>query len=236
MTQSCLPGMGTPQFEPVSPFNCTLGFIGSLYDNSLNTSVDHLSPRRGDVGDGLTGLVNVGLAFSGNPQLTQFGGVIDSLGFNKTAIPSQVVLPEIYPTNSLYYRSWAIGYPPGNVQGNQRFPGDPRIYYPSGTTIGGIWLLNCSTTVSEVVKDQLSVRRLAAAHFQQPNLAQQNVVKQLQDRFDRARGNRPLPPSKNPEPEKGLHRAVSAPVHGSMGMEGPARDVKVGLLAALDGM
>lgn len=340
-------------------FNCTAGFSGDIYANQLNKSTT-----------GVTNFPdpNVGLGFSKDPQLTQVGGLeagyhgIGDLGPNQNW-----TLPEIYPTNPLYYGAWALGYPPGDPFSNLNFTNDTGIYYQEGDILGGIWMLNCSTNVhevnytwingavgtfehrlastdmsgllsapfamapynqymhnalasiasvagsgnnsraiaasfadgfsssllaysvgamgpvlneyeqvrnstinvaripmiplylllatkaayvlavitlaigaycfthpaeTEIVKAQLSVRGLAAAHFQQPDLAQQNVVKVLQNRIDIAKGKTPTEESECPTPEKGMHRAAMAPVFGS---ESVPRDAKVGLLPAADG-
>jgi hypothetical protein len=365
MTQRCYFNFDTAPGEVGSRFNCTSGFSGNLYDSWLNTSATDFTSS--------TSSVNVGLAFSGNPQLTQVGGVEWGHGLDP-AIDPNWTLPEIYPTNPLYYGVWAVGYPSIDLSSDLNFTGDTGIYYDEGSTVGGIWLLNCSTTVhevsytwingtintfnhslasndtsallsapftmapistyvqnaltsvanlaglgnnsgaivtsfaegfskillaysigamgpilneyeqardstinvaripiiplylliatkaiyvlaiiilafgaycfthpaeTEIVKAQLSVQGLAAAHFQQPNLAQQNVVKALQKRIDIAEGQAPPPPpteeSEDPLPQKGIQHAETAPVHGSETTEALLKDARVGLLPGADG-
>lgn len=88
---------------------------------------------------------------------------------------------------------------------------------------------------TEIVKAQLSVNGLAAAHFNQPSLVQQNVVKELERRLDLAKDK-----SKTSQPVGGsendrithLKGAITAPVQGTVGQHQKA---KVGLLPGADG-
>jgi hypothetical protein len=124
-------------------FNCTRAFSGNLFSTSLNTSA---SPN-----DYVEGSLNVGLAFAGNPELTEAGeqfyvnttypGYPSSYesGFNST---------KLYTTNPLYYGAWAAGYPAPDLSVDSTAPtfeGDTGIFWDRDR--GGRFLLNCSTTV-----------------------------------------------------------------------------------------
>ncbi|KAI1628977.1 hypothetical protein EDD37DRAFT_30846 [Exophiala viscosa] len=81
---------------------------------------------------------------------------------------------------------------------------------------------------TEVVKAQLSVQGLAAAHFDQPDLVRKNVVQEVQSRLDPAK-NGGSPTSETPV--QPLERAATAPALGG----GPAGEAteelpKVGLM------
>ncbi|KAJ9625417.1 hypothetical protein H2204_010390 [Knufia peltigerae] len=98
---------------------------------------------------------------------------------------------------------------------------------------------------TEIVKAQLSVKGLAAAHFDQPDLMRQDVVKQVQSRLEQAKGdgNGVAGPSSSPEgssstastppppppppPQQQLGRAATAPVGGG---EREEHKPKIGLM------
>jgi hypothetical protein len=67
---------------------------------------------------------------------------------------------------------------------------------------------------TEIVKAQLSMKGIAIAHFQQPDLDQENIVKELQNHIDISKGKALLPTndSEGPLPNKAVHRAATAPV------------------------
>ena len=97
---------------------------------------------------------------------------------------------------------------------------------------------------TEVVKAQLSVKGLAAAHFNSPGLLQQNVVKQIEDRLDSANNGTDKSNAKQddlPSEKKGLQRAATVAVLGTAAGAGavaaaaPPADAKVGLLPTADG-
>lgn len=374
MTQLCYFNFDAAQSGHL--FNCTRAFSGDIYSPVLNTSA---SPD-----DYLDASSNVGLAFSSNPQLTKAGGEIFmshiAVGWGEQDnLTDGFYYPELYPTNPLYYGSWASGYPVGDVSSsegtNTKFDGDTGIYYDN--SLGGIWMFNCSTTVwnvsytwvnggvqnfnvtlaskdlsallsaplawapymygtansilsaasrasytgdnsrqiartyaqevskamlalssfameplrndleqdriagisiariplvplyhllatkaiyviavmvlaigaycfthpaeTKVVKAQLSVKGLAAAHFNSPGLLQQNVVKQIQDRLDAA-NNQTEKSNGNPDEvsfeKKGLQRAATAPVVATAAAAAgtaPLADAKVGLPPTADG-
>ncbi|KAK5677772.1 hypothetical protein LTS10_009655 [Elasticomyces elasticus] len=79
---------------------------------------------------------------------------------------------------------------------------------------------------TEVVKAQLSAKGLAAAHFDDPGLLQQNVVKEMQARLQTGKDNQH-------DPKPALQRANTAPA----GHEVAAvpTDKRVGLVAQADG-
>lgn len=91
---------------------------------------------------------------------------------------------------------------------------------------------------TELVKAQLSIHGLTATRFQQHDLARQNVVKGLQDRFDQARDGDGA--AREAEPRRsGIQRATTAPVRGSLAAEGKEkegkRDVRIGMALTAEG-
>lgn len=90
---------------------------------------------------------------------------------------------------------------------------------------------------TEVVKAQLSVKGLAAAHFNSPSLLQENVVKQIQSRLDDAQHETGKEKKGEhddiPFEKGGLKHAATAPV---MGASHPApAHTKVGMLPTKEG-
>ncbi|KAJ9603743.1 hypothetical protein H2200_011929 [Cladophialophora chaetospira] len=144
MTQLCYFNFDAAQQGHL--FNCTHAFSGDLRSAGLNPAA---SPN-----DSLDSAPsNVGLAFAANPQLTEAGGEIwMSHIASSYGIPDDLTdgftYPEIYPTNPLHYGAWATGFPAGDASGFTTFTGDTGIYYD--TSLGGIWVFNCSMTVWEV--------------------------------------------------------------------------------------
>lgn len=83
-----------------------------------------------------------------------------------------------------------------------------------GLAVGAYAFTHPSET--EVVKEQLSTKGLAAAHFDQPQLLQSNAVKAAQEQFDRHVNKRsdtdPSPSSSQAEePKPGISRAQTLP-------------------------
>ncbi|KAK5048531.1 hypothetical protein LTR84_005621 [Exophiala bonariae] len=81
-----------------------------------------------------------------------------------------------------------------------------------GLAIGAYAFTHPSET--EVVKEQLSTKGLAAAHFDQPQLLQSNAVKATQEHFDRhinKRSDRDPGSSTADEPKPGISRAKTLP-------------------------
>ena len=130
-------------------FNCTRAFSGNIFSSSLNTSAEAI--------DYLYSGINVGMAFSKNPQLTEAGGQFfqSSLGLGypePVDMNSGFNITQIYPTNPLHYGAWGAGYPAGDLSTSSdntpNFTGDTGIYFDS--MLGGRWVFNCSTTVWNV--------------------------------------------------------------------------------------
>ena len=128
-------------------FNCTPAFSGNLYQTFLNSSAtleDAYSLPPGS---------SVGVAFAGNPELTEAGGQT-FIAANAWAPGESLDLgqnvTQIYPTNPIYYGAWANRYPAANIGGNASFVGDTGIFWNQDVIGGGIWMFNCSTTVWEI--------------------------------------------------------------------------------------
>ncbi|ETN36248.1 uncharacterized protein HMPREF1541_08525 [Cyphellophora europaea CBS 101466] len=91
---------------------------------------------------------------------------------------------------------------------------------------------------TEVVKAQLSVKGLTAAHFNQPGMVQQNVVRQLQDRIDAAQGkgssggNGTSSAAEKEPATTTLRHAATEPVQGS---PRPTDNARVGLMPTAEG-
>lgn len=120
-------------------FQCTPEFAGNLGQGFLNASASEYEEH--------SSYPNVGVAFSNNAALTEVTGQIVSqggIGSGRTPVPQ----PEMYTTNPLYYGVWTYGFPGPDIQANGNFSGDAAFYWDY--QYGGIWMLNCSTTVYDV--------------------------------------------------------------------------------------
>lgn len=130
-------------------FQCNENFVGDLSLPYLNTSATGYENQYS---------ANVGLAFSANAALTDVTGRIVNSAVEQ--IP-EATIPEMYRTNPLYYGAWAFGFPGPNLSSNlsstymaniDYIPcintTDPAYCY--GAQFGGLWMLNCSTTVYDL--------------------------------------------------------------------------------------
>ncbi|KPI34827.1 uncharacterized protein AB675_4876 [Cyphellophora attinorum] len=99
---------------------------------------------------------------------------------------------------------------------------------------------------TEAVRDQLSVKGLTAAHFNNPNMQRENVVKHLQDRIDMAKGagtivsEDVIEKTSDPDRPEGLrlrHAATEPALGSGLKQEEAAQENKtrVGLLPTAQG-
>jgi hypothetical protein len=136
-------------------FNCTKTFSGNIHSPELNTSASAITE-----GDFLGGN-NVGMAFSGNPELTEVGKTMFMSSPGSLSTPGQPIdysqghnETALYLTNPLYFGAWAYGYPGPDLSPNTpspfTFPGDTGIFFDNNPNAGGTWVVNCSTTIWQV--------------------------------------------------------------------------------------
>ena len=82
-----------------------------------------------------------------------------------------------------------------------------------------------------MVKAQLSAKGLAAAHFDDPRLLQQNVVKELHARLQAGREGT----ATQGQPKQGLPRSNIAPAGSGIPETASESDKRVGIVAQADG-
>lgn len=116
-------------------FQCNENFVGSFGLTGLNVSATGVEEN---------GAPNIGVAFSGNSELTEVTGEILSARPNSYYTTLD---PQIYTTNPLYYGVWAFGFPGPDITGGI-VDNDDSYYW--GDLHGGVWMLNCSTMVYDV--------------------------------------------------------------------------------------
>lgn len=124
-------GLGSNKFQ------CNDNFVGSLVISQLDPTANGTEDMSG---------LNVGLAFSGNAALTDVTGQV--LSSTTSFHHASSTDPEMYTTNPLYYGAWAFGFPSPDPTFQGDFKGDADYYWDRN--YGGLWMLNCSTTVYEV--------------------------------------------------------------------------------------